>query len=133
MGRGRYYNWWRRAGETAEALFYANGWAARAAHALGLQGRLHIDRRDVTVPLSAPSAEPLRVAFASDFHAGPLTDPRLLDAMQQAIAAFAPHVILLGGGFAASQTCHRIGRAFAGTAGTGRQVWCVRQSRSLGG
>lgn len=111
MGRGRYYNWWRRAGETAEALFYANGWAARAAHALGLQGRLHIDRRDVTVPLSAPSAEPLRVAFASDFHAGPLTDPRLLDAMQQAIAAFAPHVILLGGDFVSLHHRHVTGLA----------------------
>ncbi|WP_104657454.1 metallophosphoesterase [Ralstonia insidiosa] len=111
MGRGRYYNWWRRAGETAEALFYANGWAARTAHALGLQGRLHIDRRDVTVPLSAPPAEPLRVAFASDFHAGPLTDPRLLDAMQQAIAAFAPHVILLGGDFVSLHHRHVTGLA----------------------
>lgn len=99
MGRGNYYNWWRRTGEAAEALIYANGWAARCAYALGLQGRLHLDRRDVHLPLSAPLAEPLRVAFASDFHAGPLTDPRLLDAVQREIAAFAPHVLLLGGDF----------------------------------
>lgn len=111
MGRGRYYTWWRRAGETAEALFYANGWAARTAHALGLQGRLHVDRRDVTMPLNAPLSGPLRVAFASDFYAGPLTDPRLLDAMQQAIAAFSPHVILLGGDFVSLHHQHVTGLA----------------------
>ncbi|MDB0571253.1 metallophosphoesterase family protein [Ralstonia solanacearum] len=99
MGRGNYYTWWRKAGEAAEALFYANGWAARGAYALGLQGRLRIDRREVPLPLSDPLAEPLRVAFASDFHAGPLTDPRLLDAVVRAIDAFAPHVLLLGGDF----------------------------------
>lgn len=99
MARGNYYTWWRKTGEAVEARFYANGWAARSAYALGLQGRLHIDRRDLHLPLGAPLAEPFRLAFASDFHAGPLTDPRLLDAVQQAIAAFAPHVLLLGGDF----------------------------------
>jgi len=111
MGRGRYYVWWRRASETAEALFYANGWAARAAHALGLQGRLHVDRRNVALPLSTPLVEPLKIAFASDFHAGPLTDPRLLDAMQLAIAEFAPHVILLGGDFVSLHHRHIAGLA----------------------
>ncbi|XLV71326.1 metallophosphoesterase [Ralstonia syzygii subsp. celebesensis] len=51
------------------------------------------------LPLSKPLAEPLRVAFASDFHAGPLTDPRLLDAVVRTIDAFAPHILLLGGDF----------------------------------
>ncbi|MDH6644392.1 MULTISPECIES: metallophosphoesterase [Ralstonia] len=111
MGRGRYYSWWRRAGETAEGLFHANGWAAHVAHALRLQGQLHVDRRDVTLPLSAPLAEPLKVAFASDFHAGPLTDPRLLDAMQRAIADFAPHVLLLGGDFVSLHHRHISGLA----------------------
>ncbi len=69
MGRGNDYTWWRKAGEAAEALFYASGWAARAAYALGLQGRLRVDRRDVYLPLK-PFAEPLRVAFASNIHAG---------------------------------------------------------------
>ncbi|WP_232520253.1 metallophosphoesterase [Ralstonia solanacearum] len=99
MGRGNYYTWWRKAGEAAEAFFYASGWAARGAYALGLQGRLRVDRREVHLPLRKPLAEPLRVAFASDFHAGPLTDPRLLDAVVRTIDAFAPHILLLGGDF----------------------------------
>ncbi len=111
MGRGRYYTWWRKAGETAEALFYADGWAARIAHAMGLQGRLHVDRRDVTLPLGTSLAQPLRIAFASDFHAGPLTDPRLLDAVRDAIAAFAPHILLLGGDFISLHHRHITGLA----------------------
>ncbi|XLV71327.1 hypothetical protein ACKZDW_17395 [Ralstonia syzygii subsp. celebesensis] len=30
MGRGNYYTWWRKAGEAAEAFFYANGWPRAA-------------------------------------------------------------------------------------------------------
>lgn len=132
MGRGRYHNWWRRAGETAEGLFYANGWAAHVAHALCLQGQLHVDRRNVTFPLSAPLAGPLKVAFASDFHAGPLTDLRLLDAMQQAIGDSSPHVLLLGGDFVSLHHRHISGLA-ARLQGLPAPVgiWRVRQSRSL--
>jgi predicted MPP superfamily phosphohydrolase len=39
------------------------------------------------------------VAFASDFHAGPTTDPRLLAAACRALRAFEPDVLLLGGDF----------------------------------
>lgn len=111
MGRGRYYTWWRRAGEGAEALFYANGWAARVAHALKLQGRLHVDRRDVMLPLRTAAAEPLKIAFASDFHAGPLTDPKLLDIVRDTIATFAPHLLLLGGDFVSLHHRHVTGLA----------------------
>lgn len=111
MGRGRYYTWWRRASEGAEALLYANGWAARMAYALRLQGQLRVDRRDITLRSDTPLAQPLRIAFASDFHAGPLTDPRLLDAVQNTIAGFAPHVLLLGGDFVSLHHRHITGLA----------------------
>ncbi len=81
MGRGRHYSWWRKAGEAIEAQIYADGWAARGAFSLGLQGNLHIDRRDIYLPIRPHLTEPLRVAFASDLHAGPLTDPRLFDVL----------------------------------------------------
>lgn len=41
MGRGKYYGKWRSAGEELEAAFYQQGWAARIAYALKLQGGLH--------------------------------------------------------------------------------------------
>lgn len=48
---------------------------------------------------SSSAAPPLRVAFASDFHAGPLTDPGLLDEACRAIATARPDLVLLGGDF----------------------------------
>ena len=98
MSRGRGYTWWRRNAESLERLFYRSGWAARICYAVGLQGSIHIDRRDIVLRKSSFST-PLRLAFASDFHAGPLTDERLLRAVTAAIADFRPHVVLLGGDF----------------------------------
>ena len=53
------------------------------AHALGLQAGPVVARHEFTLPGLDARAN-LRIAFASDFHAGPLTDPRLL---QRAIRA----------------------------------------------
>lgn len=99
MGRGKHYSVLRKFLEDSQARIYANGWAARGAHLLGLQGKLHIDRRDIHLPISPRLAEPLKIAFASDIHAGPLTDPRLFDVLLSSIATFAPHILLLGGDY----------------------------------
>jgi predicted MPP superfamily phosphohydrolase len=42
---------------------------------------------------------PLRIAFASDFHAGATTHPRMLEEACAAIAAEKPDILLLGGDF----------------------------------
>ncbi|HTY98852.1 MAG TPA: metallophosphoesterase [Rhodocyclaceae bacterium] len=99
MARGNNYPWWRQAAEALEDRFYAGGWAARIAYAVGLQGQLAVDRRDLRLPFRSELPEPLRVAFASDIHAGPLTDPRLIDVLFRTIAHFDPHVVLFGGDF----------------------------------
>jgi len=81
-----------------EALFRPANWGARVAYALGLQGRL----RTSTLALdtaSASSHPPLRVAFAADFHAGGMTDDRLIESACQALADMRPDVLLLGGDF----------------------------------
>lgn len=106
MDRGRHYTWWRQAAEALEDRFYAGGWAARIAYSLGLQGQLSVDRRDIRLPVQSGHTEPLRVAFASDIHAGPLTDPRLIDTLFRSIARFDPHVVLLGGDFASLHHRH---------------------------
>jgi len=80
VGRGRNYGWGRRSLEGLGRVVYRGGWAGRLAYTTGLQGRLHVDRRTFRVPCRL-AASPLRVAFASDLHAGPLTDPRLLDSV----------------------------------------------------
>ena len=85
--------------EAAAGVVLADGHAARWAHDAGLQGRLGVSAHDVVLPGARALAEPLRVGFASDFHAGPMTDPRLIEAAVAALTAAAPHVVLLGGDF----------------------------------
>ena len=97
MGRGTKYAWWRRALDGVAYRTYSGGWAARAAYSLGLQGSLDVDRRSVAVPSSFRGS--LKIAFASDFHAGPLTDPRLFDDVFAAIRAFEPDMVFLGGDY----------------------------------
>ncbi|MES2933037.1 MAG: metallophosphoesterase [Pseudomonadota bacterium] len=111
MGRGKYYSWWRKAGEGFEAAIYREGWAARAAFFSGLQGQLYIDRREFVLPhffgdANAGNTAALRLVFASDLHAGPLTDSRLFDAMHDAIVAFEPHLVLFGGDYVSLHQRH---------------------------
>lgn len=82
----------------AQDTTYAGGWAARLAHRLRLDGRLEVSEDTITLPRWRGRA-PLRVAFGSDFHAGPTTDPRLLDAACEALEAARPDLVLLGGDF----------------------------------
>jgi predicted MPP superfamily phosphohydrolase len=85
-----------------ERFFRPANWGARVAYTLGLQGRL----RTSTLSLDISSCEradrsALRVAFASDFHAGGFTDDRLLECACAALADMRPDVLLLGGDFVA--------------------------------
>ena len=79
--------------------FRPSRWAARAAYALGLQGgpSVHVDHHHIA--LSRPLRVPLRVAFASDFHAGATTDDRILADACARLDALRPDLLLLGGDF----------------------------------
>jgi uncharacterized protein len=55
------------------------------------------------------TAATLRVAFASDFHAGPMTSNRVLDEAAVRLAAARPDLLLLGGDFVSLRT-HYIAR-----------------------
>lgn len=75
-------------------------WAARAAYALGLQSGRTIDVDRHLIPVArADGAPPLRIAFASDFHAGATTSPAVLEAACRALDELQPDVLLLGGDF----------------------------------
>jgi len=88
MGRGKNYLRRHKILDAIQTRLYAGGWAARGAYLLGLQGKLHIDRRNIHLPIRPHLAEPLKIAFASDIHAGPLTDPRLFDILLDSIVDF---------------------------------------------
>ena len=88
-----------------EAVFRPANWGARAAYALGLQGRLRTSTLAIDLSGCAETVavkrRPLRIAFASDFHAGGLTDNRLIEQACEALAELEPDVLLLGGDFVA--------------------------------
>ncbi len=82
-----------------DGLFRPGHWAAALTYRVGLQGALRGVETVIEVATRAAAAPPLKLAFASDFHAGPTTDPKRLEEACRALAEFAPDVLLLGGDF----------------------------------
>jgi len=78
---------------------YRGHWPARLVGALGLLPRVHVRRHRIATPRWPRGARPLRIAFASDLHAGPTTHPALLDDAFAALAAVGADVVLLGGDY----------------------------------
>ena len=88
-------------GSRIEAALFRGHWPHRLARALGHQPRIRAVEHRVLVDGGSVPLPALRIVYASDFHAGPMTDPVLL---RQAIAALRearPDVLLLGGDFVA--------------------------------
>lgn len=106
FGRARKLSLKKRVAEFTYDVIYRGGWAAAIAHPLGLQGTLRVATHDLVLPATSgrggsPAAPPppIRVAFASDLHAGTATHPRMLAAACDALANARPDLVLLGGDF----------------------------------
>ncbi|MFL5495209.1 MAG: metallophosphoesterase [Gemmatimonadales bacterium] len=82
-----------------EAMLFRGGWPVRIARALGVRPSVKVVSYAVTVRGGSAAMPPLRLAYASDFHAGPTTDPSVLRAACAELTAAAPDVLLLGGDF----------------------------------
>ncbi len=81
-----------------ESRLYQGGWVVRIARALGLRPTLKVT--EVNLEADWPSGSPsLRIGYASDFHAGPTTDPGVFELASEALRAAGLDVVLLGGDF----------------------------------
>ena len=78
---------------------YRADWGIRLGRLLGTPADVRVVRHTILLDRYPAGAPPLRIGFASDFHAGPTTDPRLLARAFAALIAAAPDLILLGGDF----------------------------------
>jgi predicted MPP superfamily phosphohydrolase len=87
-------------------LFRPHHWAARLSYRLGLQGRLRATTTVVRPAGAPPRATPLRIAFASDFHAGTTTHPQMLVDACAALNHLEPDVLLLGGDFVTTRASY---------------------------
>ena len=100
FGRARRLSLGLRAAEVALDVVYHGGWAAALARRVGGQEAPRTTAHTVRVAAPRGVAAPaLRVAFASDFHAGPTTHPAVIAEACAALAAAEPDLLLLGGDF----------------------------------
>lgn len=96
--------WLHRADRTVARVlrrFFAGGWGARLTFPLGLEGHVRVESHVFPVPRPPGASRPLRIGFASDFHAGSTTHPALLAEACRALAEMRPDLLLLGGDFVA--------------------------------
>jgi predicted MPP superfamily phosphohydrolase len=87
---------------------YRHDWPARLVRRLGLQRRVQVRTHRIAAPRWPADAPPVRIAFASDLHAGPTTHPSVLDEAFAALAAVEADLLLLGGDYV-FLTADRIG------------------------
>ncbi|MFZ2301198.1 MAG: metallophosphoesterase [Gallionella sp.] len=76
-----------------------NGWLSRVAYTLGFQGKVRLQQHKFTLSGAEAKLPPLRLGFASDFHAGPLTSHKLLVKAFGMLEEQKPDAILLGGDY----------------------------------
>jgi predicted MPP superfamily phosphohydrolase len=100
----RNYSVWRQLWEGVQRILTPTPWPARLAERLGVSTAVAVDHYDVDIAGSLGSSNTLRIAFASDFHAGPVTSSGLIDqAITRLIDANAD-LLLLGGDFVSPRT-----------------------------
>jgi predicted MPP superfamily phosphohydrolase len=96
----------RHATERVLSTVLAGGLVARLSYRLGGLGRVGVTRHEVALPPALRLARPLRIGFASDFHAGPTTAPALFDELLACLQREAPDVLLLGGDYVSFDAHH---------------------------
>jgi hypothetical protein len=65
-----------------------------------------IGRHTIKLTNGLPAGRTLRIAYASDFHAGPTTHPELLESACAAMDEARPDILLLGGDFVSPDARH---------------------------
>lgn len=96
----------RHATERVLNTLLMKGWAAALSYRLGGHGVLGVTRYEIELGPEQRLPRPLRIAFASDFHAGPTTHPAIFDALLAQLAHERPDVLLLGGDYVSFDAGH---------------------------
>jgi predicted MPP superfamily phosphohydrolase len=96
----------RRVTEIWYDLVYRGAWPARLERLVGLRGTLGVTTDTFPISRTRRTAPPIRIAFASDLHAGPATDPGLIAEACRALADAKPGLLLLGGDFVSFHARH---------------------------
>ena len=96
----------KRYQELLERQLYRSAWPAHLGAAMGMPLAPQIVRHSIQLGDTDPSGRTLRIAYASDFHAGPTTHPALLAEACAMLRTLQPDVLLLGGDFVSYEASH---------------------------
>jgi predicted MPP superfamily phosphohydrolase len=100
------YSTLRHISEQLQIRLYGRGWMAHLTQRWGWHRPIRVLEHALTLPADGQARPPLRLVFASDFHAGPTTHPQVLAEACAAIAAARPDLLLLGGDFVSLEARH---------------------------
>jgi uncharacterized protein len=100
----RNFDRWRRFVERAQERLYGGGWPARLGRLMGMP--VHVRVQQLEFDHRRASHPPLRIAFASDLHAGPTTHPTLLANACGTLAGLQTDIVLWGGDFVSLDARH---------------------------
>jgi predicted MPP superfamily phosphohydrolase len=95
----RNYSRFKRLLDRVYAAATPGQWPARLAWAIHPRAHVRVDEQTIHVPAGLPAGRPLRIAFASDFHAGAATPWALLESAAATLDGLRADVLLLGGDF----------------------------------
>lgn len=97
--RGQRQSRLRQYAEAALNMALLGGLVASLSYRIGLHGQLGVTRHSVTLPPARRLPRPLKIAFASDFHAGPPTHAGIFDDLSAQLSIERPDLLLLGGDY----------------------------------
>lgn len=108
----RNYPPWKRQLDRVYAALTPSQWPARLAWRLGQGTDVSVEEHTILVPGGLAAGCRLRIAFASDFHAGPATSWPLIEAAVARLDGLRADLLLLGGDFVSidSSTAARLAR-----------------------
>jgi len=117
-GRGEQFSLARGISEALQGVLFAGRWPARLLDRVPAATRVQLIEHELTVSDGAAALSdgaevapaPLRLAFISDLHIGPLTPRRLLDNAFQLLVSLAPDVLVLGGDYVFLDVNERMAR-----------------------
>jgi predicted MPP superfamily phosphohydrolase len=107
--RSKRYSRLHHGAEALLDLAMLGGLVSALSYHVGLHGRMGVTRHTLTLPPERRLPRPLKIAFASDFHAGRPTHPAIFADLFAQIAVEQPDVLLLGGDYVTGPARHAAG------------------------
>jgi predicted MPP superfamily phosphohydrolase len=95
----RNYPRWHQVWDSVQRALTPVPWPARVGLWFRDSSDVVVDRHEITVDVPLGAAPALRIAFASDFHVGPTTPAKTIDAAVERLVEARADLLLLGGDF----------------------------------